>query len=77
MNKRNIKFTSFKVVLTSVLTTVVFYSCVPTREIRDENTALSDSYQEVALKDSTTTANMNWKDFFNDPNLTAIITTLI
>lgn len=77
MNKRNIKFTSFKVVLTSVLTTVVFYSCVPTREIRDENTALPDRYQEVAVKDSTNTANINWKAFFNDPNLTAIIDTAL
>lgn len=77
MNKYNIKFTSFKLVLTSILTTVVFYSCVPTREIRDESTVLPNSYQEVAVKDSTNAANINWKAFFNDPNLTAIIDTAL
>jgi NodT family efflux transporter outer membrane factor (OMF) lipoprotein len=51
---------------------IILHSCVPTREVRDVNTAVPDTY-ETPLKDTLTSASVQWKDYFLDPDLNALI----
>ena len=59
-----------------VLAVVALYSCVPTREIRDESTSVPEQYQNQST-DTTNTGLVQWKDFFKDPNLVALIDTAL
>lgn len=71
------KFINFKLVLALALTTLFLESCVPTKEIREENTSLPEIYNDLASKDTFNTVSMKWKEFFNDPNLIALIDTAL
>ena len=53
-----------------------FYSCVPTRELKKPNKSLPDNYAQ-RLADTTNSAQLKWKDFFKDENLTKLIDTAL
>ena len=53
-----------------------FYSCVPTRELKKANKSLPDNYTQQ-LADTTNSAQLKWKDFFKDENLTKLIDTAL
>jgi NodT family efflux transporter outer membrane factor (OMF) lipoprotein len=71
------KFINFKLVLALVLSALCMESCVPTKEIREENTSLPEIYQNLTSKDTFNTTRMKWKEFFNDPDLSALIDTAL
>src|SRR5689334_9862103 len=50
-------------------------ACVPTVVTRTERTATPDHYGPV--QDSVNTGKINWKEFFTDPNLAALIDTAL
>jgi NodT family efflux transporter outer membrane factor (OMF) lipoprotein len=62
--------------LMAILAAAGLYSCVPTKTLRQENTAVPARYQNH-LADSLNTANIHWKDFFSDPQLNALIDTAL
>lgn len=59
------------------LSTLVFQSCVPTRTVRDEKKDLPEQFQNVASNDTTNSAQIKWKQFFDDSNLNALIETAL
>ncbi len=61
-----------KALFIGIMALVLFYSCVPTREIRDEETALPEQYQNQST-DTVNTALVQWKEFFQDPYLVILI----
>ncbi|GAL62497.1 RND efflux system outer membrane lipoprotein [Algibacter lectus] len=52
------------------------FSCVPTKSIREANMSTPEGYQNQSL-DTINTASINWKNYFTDPNLTALIDTAL
>lgn len=77
MNNVIFKYINIRSVLALTLSTLVFQSCVPTKTIRNEKKDLPEQFQNVVSKDTTNSANMKWKEFFNDANLTALIDTAL
>ena len=65
-----------KVYLSGILSFVALYSCAPIREIREENTAVPEQYRNHSA-DTVNTAIMQWRKFFIDPNLLALIDTAL
>ena len=63
--------------LLGAIAVISIYSCVPTRNIREENSSLPENYQEFQNQDSLNTANINWREFFSDPQLVALIDTAL
>jgi len=61
-----------KALFIGMMAFVLFYSCVPTREIRDEETTLPEHYQNQST-DTVNTALVQWKEFFQDPYLVTLI----
>ncbi len=59
------------------LSTLVFQSCVPTRTVRDEKKDLPEQFQNVTSNDTTNSAQIKWKQFFDDSNLNALIETAL
>jgi len=74
--KKVTKMKHRKSLLIGMIALVAFYSCVPTREIRDENVAVPENYQNQST-DTVNTALVEWKEFFKDPNLIALIDTAL
>ncbi|GAA4325127.1 TolC family protein [Pontixanthobacter gangjinensis] len=66
-----------KVFLLGALAVISIYGCVPTRDVREEKTALPDKFGEIQSKDTLNTANLNWREFFQDPQLIALIDTAL
>ncbi len=56
----------------SCLAVLVFYSCVPTKVVREEDNSVPDLYNALAT-DTTNVAKVNWKNFFSDENLVTLI----
>ncbi|MFL5752777.1 MAG: TolC family protein, partial [Bacteroidia bacterium] len=55
---------------------LLFTACrVPYLGRKTENKTVPDAYNNV--KDSVNTARVKWKQFFTDPNLTALIDTAL
>jgi multidrug efflux system outer membrane protein len=54
---------------------LMYTSCIGPSMARKENKKVPESYNN--LKDSTNTAKIQWKDFFKDPNLAALIDTAL
>lgn len=71
------KFRKMKGFLLGVIAVVSIYGCVPTREIRTEETSLPENYQVSAGMDTLNTARIKWKEFFSDPKLIALIDTAL
>lgn len=65
-------FTHKKIYVICGLLLILLHSCIPTREIREANTALPEGYTEE-VTDTVTSAAMQWKNFFADDNLNALI----
>jgi NodT family efflux transporter outer membrane factor (OMF) lipoprotein len=65
-----------KSLLVGIIAMVALYSCVPTREIREENVAVPENYQNQST-DTVNTGLVEWKEFFKDPNLIALIDTAL
>lgn len=53
-----------------------FYSCVPTKELKVVNKDLPENYAQQ-LTDSVNSAQLKWKDFFEDEYLVALIDTAL
>ncbi|MDC6365047.1 MULTISPECIES: TolC family protein [Flavobacteriaceae] len=65
-----------KLYLVIALLAMAVQSCVPTREIRDEDKTLPEQYQNQA-SDTINTGIVQWKEFFKDPNLIVLIDTAL
>ncbi|SFZ90291.1 efflux transporter, outer membrane factor (OMF) lipoprotein, NodT family [Flaviramulus basaltis] len=61
-----------KLCFASIITILSLYSCVSTKNIREENKTVPNEYQNQSA-DTTNTVSVKWKDFFSDPNLVALI----
>lgn len=61
-----------KSLLVVMIAMMALYSCVPTREVRDENVAVPENYQNQST-DTVNTGLVEWRTFFKDPNLIALI----
>ncbi|GAA3774224.1 TolC family protein [Corallibacter vietnamensis] len=72
MNK-HIKSNIYKIGIITAIATLLFYSCVPVKNIREENTSLPESYQNAVSTDTLNSANIDWKSFFNDAHLDSLI----
>ncbi len=79
METKRIKETKMKhrkSLVLGIIVLVGLYSCVPTREIRDENTSVPENYQNQSA-DTLNTGLVQWREFFKDPNLVALIDTAL
>ena len=65
-----------KVLMILLLGIGTFHSCVPTKELKQENKNLPSSYASTST-DTTNTGVLKWKDFFNDPDLIKLIDTAL
>lgn len=65
-----------KLLLVLLLNVGMFYSCVPTKELKQENKNLPSQYAQQST-DSTNSAIVQWKDFFKDDNLIKLIDTAL
>ena len=54
----------------------LFYSCVPTKELKQENNNIPNHYAQQST-DTTNSAIIKWKDFFKDDNLIKLIDTAL
>ncbi|WP_299799008.1 TolC family protein [uncultured Maribacter sp.] len=73
-NKKTIKHG--KLLLVVLINVCFFYSCVPTKDLKEANTNMPSKYVDQAT-DSTNSAQLKWKDFFKDENLTKLIDTAL
>lgn len=73
-NKKTIK--NGKLLLVVLINVCFFYSCVPTKDLKEANTNMPSKYVDQAT-DSTNSAQLKWKDFFKDENLTKLIDTAL
>ncbi|OMP32007.1 TolC family protein [Mangrovimonas sp. DI 80] len=76
-NKSVFKTINFKIGALVGFVLFAFSSCVPTKEVRDENTALPETFLEQVVVDTSNSAKINWKEFFKDDYLTALIDTAL
>ena len=65
-----------KLLLVLLINFGVFYSCAPTKELKQENKNLPANYAQQS-KDTTNSAAIQWKDFFKDPYLINLIDTAL
>ena len=65
-----------KLLLVLLLGVCVFNSCVPTKELKQENKNLPSQYEQQST-DTTNSAIIQWKDFFKDDNLIKLIDTAL
>ena len=78
MNKLIQKITkkSYFILAFSILF-ISFYSCVPSQQlIRNENKIVPKNFNSK-ISDSLNSAKINWKNFFSDANLVALIDTAL
>jgi len=59
----------------ALLVAATLYSCAPTQAIKKENREVPDTF--LGSTDTTNSAQIVWSDFFNDPNLKALIDTAL
>lgn len=67
----------YKAHLVGFLAIVVLYACVPTKTLKEESKSLPDQYLKVASTDSMNTATVQWREFFSDSHLIALIDTAL
>jgi len=77
MNNPIFKNINLRSVTTLTLCVIVLQSCVPTKVVRDEKKNLPDNFKNVVSNDSINSAQIKWKEFFNDSNLTSLIDTAL
>jgi multidrug efflux system outer membrane protein len=71
--KMTLKNSLHKALIGCVL--ILATACVPTVVTKTERTTTPDQYG--AVRDSVNTGKVNWKEFFTDPNLAALIDTAL
>ncbi|NAS32550.1 efflux transporter outer membrane subunit [Flavobacteriaceae bacterium R38] len=59
-----------------LLLTLLVFSCVPTQKVREVNKIALEQY-DGQTTDTLNSAAVNWKDFFSDRHLTALIDTAL
>lgn len=59
----------------SLLVVGMLNSCAPTQALKQENRTVPDTYQ--GSSDSTNSVEISWSEFFNDPNLKALVDTAL
>ncbi len=74
--KMAIKMRYKKSLLVGITALVSFYSCVPTHKVRDEKVSMPERYQNQST-DTVNTGLVEWKEFFKDPDLIALIDTAL
>ena len=72
--KNNIK--NSRLFLVGICAVMLLHSCVPTREVRKENTAVPKTYLNKNV-DTLNTAKTKWRSFFSDTNLISLIDTAL
>lgn len=77
MNNQTSKYLNFRWMLSVTSAFILLNGCIATQDVREENTSLPENFTDVAVQDSTTIAAMNWKDFFQDSYLIALIDTAL
>ena len=75
-NNRILSIKKSRVYWLALFAVVVTYSCVPSKTLLEENSDVPDRYQNQ-LKDSLNSASVRWKEFFSDPQLSALIDTAL
>lgn len=58
-----------------VFVVIAFSACVPTVKLKTENRTVPASY--TSSRDTTNSAEINWKEYFTDPDLIALIDTAL
>ncbi|MGJ8666271.1 MAG: TolC family protein [Patiriisocius sp.] len=76
MNNLKSKNQTFKAFLIGFLSLLTISSCVPTKAVRNENKTVPEQYQNQKV-DTTNTSTLQWKEFFVDQNLVALIDTAL
>lgn len=64
-----------KKIIPLVFAVLSLWACVPSLVVRQENKSVPKYYAEPT--DTNNTAQINWRDFFSDPHLTALIDTAL
>lgn len=77
MNKPICKNINVRSVIVLILFIIVFQSCVPAKTVREERKDLPEQFQNLVANDTTNTAHVKWKEFFNDATLAALIDTAL
>jgi NodT family efflux transporter outer membrane factor (OMF) lipoprotein len=77
MNKKIFKVKTVRQLLIAATTALFIYSCVPTREVKIANKSLPMTFEDTGQTDTLNSANINWRNFFNDSNLIALIDTAL
>ena len=58
-----------------VFMTIAVFSCTPELKVRELSNNLPDQYKDET--DTTNSSRMNWREYFTDPNLIALIDTAL
>lgn len=77
MNRPIFKHINIRSGLILTLSSLLLQSCITTKEVRDEKSSLPENFQNVVLNDTANSAEIKWKDFFNDENLKTLIDTAL
>jgi len=75
-NKIVVPIKKIRVHLVAILAVVALYSCIPSRTLKEENASVPDRYQNQTT-DTLNSAQLQWKDFFSDTKLSALIDTAL
>lgn len=74
MTKYMIKHSTIRLMVVAALAIMLPACSIPLLTTKKADTSLPASYANAAQNaDSTNTANINWKEFFEDPNLSSLI----
>ena len=77
MNNHIAKLFRFRWMLPTISALILLNGCIATQDIREENTALPENFTDGVSQDTTTIATVNWKEFFQDSDLVALIDTAL
>lgn len=72
-NKLAVLIVKGKVCLVGFLALVVFFACVPTKTLMEEDRSVPNVYEGSVSTDTLNTATLKWKEFFSDPDLIVLI----
>ncbi|UWX55339.1 TolC family protein [Maribacter litopenaei] len=77
MNNFKLNITlGLKPVVVCLLLLGTIYSCIPSKSIREENTAIPENYQGKTT-DTLNSATIQWREFFSDAYLISLIDTAL
>ncbi|SHJ79584.1 TolC family protein [Pseudozobellia thermophila] len=76
-NKIKVSIDKYKGGAMGFLLVLALHSCISTKQVREPSTSLPDSYDGTVVSDSVNSADLNWREFFSDPYLVALIDTAL